>query len=82
MGKRVIAATGDGDLEDSYEKMATASFIKTDKMTGKMEPVSLYGDSKMKKEDYERSPEANSAKQEAAKAAAQKEKRSSSKTKV
>ena len=72
MGKRVIAATGDGDLEDSYEKMATASFIKTDKMTGKMEPVSLYGDSKMKKEDYERSPEANSAKQEAAKAAAQK----------
>jgi len=43
MGKKVIAATGD-DAEDSYKKMATASFIKTDKMTGKMEPVSLYGE--------------------------------------
>ena len=41
MGKKVIAATGD-DAEDSYNKMATAAFIKTDKMTGKMEPVSLY----------------------------------------
>ena len=41
MGKRVLAATGD-DAEDAYEKMATAAFIKTDKMTGKMEPVSLY----------------------------------------
>ena len=41
MGKRVLAATGD-DAEDSYEKMATASFVKMDKMTGKMEPVSLY----------------------------------------
>ena len=41
MGKKVIAATGD-DAEDSYEKMATASFVKMDKMTGKMEPVSLY----------------------------------------
>ena len=71
MGKRVLAATGD-DAEDAYEKMATAAFIKTDKMTGKMEPVSLYGDGKMKKEDYERSPEANTARQEAAKAAAQK----------
>ena len=71
MGKRVLAATGD-DAEDAYEKMATAAFIKTDKMTGKMEPVSLYGDGKMKKEDYERSPEANAAKQEAAKAEAQK----------
>ena len=71
MGKRVLAATGD-DAEDAYEKMATAAFIKTDKMTGKMEPVSLYGDGKMKKEDYERSPEANTAKQEAAKAEAQK----------
>ena len=71
MGKRVLAATGD-DAEDAYEKMATAAFIKTDKMTGKMEPVSLYGDGKMKKEDYERSPEANTARQEAAKAEAQK----------
>ena len=71
MGKRVLAATGD-DAEDAYEKMATAAFIKTDKMTGKMEPVSLYGDGKMKKEDYERSPEANAARQEAAKAEAQK----------
>ena len=71
MGKRVLAATGD-DAEDAYEKMATAAFIKTDKMTGKMEPVSLYGDGKMKKEDYERSPEANAARQEEAKAAAQK----------
>ena len=43
MGKKVIAATGD-DAEDSYNKMATAAFIKTDKMTGKMEPVSLYGE--------------------------------------
>ena len=41
LGKRVLAATGD-DAEDAYEKMATAAFIKTDKMTGKMEPVSLY----------------------------------------
>ena len=41
MGKKVLAATGD-DAEDSYEKMATASFVKMDKMTGKMEPVSLY----------------------------------------
>ena len=50
MGKKVLAATGD-DAEDSYEKMATASFVKMDKMTGKMEPVSLYkeGYSKKKK---------------------------------
>jgi len=41
MGKRVIAATGD-DSEEAYEKMATASFIKTDKETGNMKPVSLY----------------------------------------
>ena len=47
MGKRVLAATGD-DAEDSYEKMATASFVKMDKMTGKMEPVSLYKDTKDK----------------------------------
>ena len=47
MGKKVIAATGD-DAEDSYEKMATASFVKMDKMTGKMEPVSLYKDTKDK----------------------------------
>jgi len=43
MGKKVLAATGD-DAEDSYEKMATASFVKMNKMTGKMEPVSLYGE--------------------------------------
>jgi len=43
MGKRVLATTGE-DSEKSYEKMATASFIKIDKMTGKMEPVSLYGE--------------------------------------
>lgn len=43
MGRRVLATTGD-DSEKSYEKMATASFIKIDKMTGKMEPVSLYGE--------------------------------------
>ena len=48
MGKRVIAATGD-DAEDSYNKMATAAFIKTDKMTGKMEPVSLYKEGEKKK---------------------------------
>ena len=47
MGKKVLAATGD-DAEDSYEKMATASFVKMDKMTGKMEPVSLYKDTKDK----------------------------------
>ena len=34
----MLAATGD-DAEDSYNKMATAAFIKTDKMTGKMEPA-------------------------------------------
>jgi len=43
MGKKVLAATGE-DAEDSYEKMATASFVKMNKMTGKMEPVSLYGE--------------------------------------
>ena len=48
MGKKVIAATGD-DAEDSYNKMATAAFIKTDKMTGKMEPVSLYKEGEKKK---------------------------------
>ena len=48
MGKKVIAATGD-DAEDSYNKMATAAFIKTDKMTGKMEPVSLYKEDEKKK---------------------------------
>jgi len=42
-GKRVIAATGD-DAEGGYEKMATASFIKVDKETGNMKPVSLYGE--------------------------------------
>ena len=74
-GMNVFAACGDEDkLEDSAMKAMTAAFVRPGE-DGKMKMVSLYdkGDSsKMKKEDYERSPEANTARQEAAKAAAQK----------
>ena len=74
-GMNVFAACGDDDkLEDSAMKAMTAAFVRPGE-DGKMKMVSLYdkGDSsKMKKEDYERSPEANAAKQEAAKREAQK----------
>jgi len=74
-GMNVFAACGDDDkLEDSAMKAMTAAFVRPGE-DGKMKMVSLYdkGDSsKMKKEDYERSPEANDAKQEAAKREAQK----------
>ena len=74
-GMNVFAACGDEDkLEDSAMKAMTAAFVRPGE-DGKMKMVSLYdkGDSsKMKKEDYERSPEANTARQEAAKAEAQK----------
>ena len=74
-GMNVFAACGDEDkLEDSAMKAMTAAFVRPGE-DGKMKMVSLYdkGDSsKMKKEDYERSPEANVAKQEAAKREAQK----------
>jgi len=74
-GMNVFAACGDEDkLEDSAMKAMTAAFVRPGE-DGKMKMVSLYdkGDSsKMKKEDYERSPEANAAKQEAAKREAQK----------
>ena len=74
-GMNVFAACGDDDkLEDSAMKAMTAAFVRPGE-DGKMKMVSLYdkGDSsKMKKEDYERSPEANAARQEAAKAEAQK----------
>ena len=71
----VFAACVDEDkLEDSAMKAMTAAFVRPGE-DGKMKMVSLYdkGDSsKMKKEDYERSAEANAAKQEAAKKEAQK----------
>ena len=74
-GMNVFAACGDEDkLEDSAMKAMTAAFVRPGE-DGKMKMVSLYdkGDSgKMKKEDYERSPEANAARQEAAKNEAQK----------
>ena len=45
MGKKVIAACGDEEnLEKSYNDMMTASFIKTNRETGKLEPVSLYSE--------------------------------------
>ena len=86
-GMNVFAACGDEDkLEDSAMKAMTAAFVRPGE-DGKMKMVSLYdkGDSgKMKKEDYERSPEANAARQEAAKNEAQKareeKKRSGKKT--
>ena len=81
-GMNVFAACGDDDkLEDSAMKAMTAAFVRPGE-DGKMKMVSLYdkGDSsKMKKEDYERSPEANAAKQEAAKAEAQKRREAAAK---
>ena len=83
-GMNVFAACGDEDkLEDSAMKAMTAAFVKPGE-DGKMKMVSLYdkGDSsKMKKEDYERSPEANAAKQEAAKKEAQKKREAAAKPK-
>jgi len=83
-GMNVFAACGDEDkLEDSAMKAMTAAFVRPGE-DGKMKMVSLYdkGDSsKMKKEDYERSPEANAAKQEAAKKEAQKRREAAAKPK-
>ena len=83
-GMNVFAACGDDDkLEDSAMKAMTAAFVRPGE-DGKMKMVSLYdkGDSsKMKKEDYERSPEANAAKQEAAKKEAQKKREAAAKPK-
>jgi len=83
-GMNVFAACGDEDkLEDSAMKAMTAAFVRPGE-DGKMKMVSLYdkGDSsKMKKEDYERSPEANDAKQEAAKKEAQKKREAAAKPK-
>jgi hypothetical protein len=43
MGKKVMAAGGDEEsLEKSYDDMMTASFIKTNKETGKLEPVHVF----------------------------------------
>ena len=45
MGKKVMVACGDEEnLEKSYNDMMTASFIKTNRETGKLEPVSLYSE--------------------------------------
>jgi hypothetical protein len=83
-GMNVFAACGDEDkLEDSAMKAMTAAFVRPGE-DGKMKMVSLYdkGDSsKMKKEDYERSPEANDAKQEVAKKEAQKKREAAAKPK-
>jgi len=46
MGKKVVAAIGDEEnLEKSYTDMMTASFIKTNKETGKLEPVHVFKES-------------------------------------
>jgi len=46
MGKKVIAACGDEEnLEKSYNDMMTASFIKPNKETGKLEPVHVFKES-------------------------------------
>jgi len=43
MGKNVLAACGDEEnLEKSYDDMMTASFIKTNRETGKLEPVHVF----------------------------------------
>ena len=43
MGKNVLAACGDEEnLEKSYNDMMTASFIKPNKETGKLEPVHVF----------------------------------------
>ena len=43
MGKKVMAACGDEEnLEKSYDDMMTASFIKPNKETGKLEPVHVF----------------------------------------
>ena len=43
MGKKVMAACGDEEnLEKSYDDMMTASFIKTNRETGKLEPVHVF----------------------------------------
>jgi len=43
MGKKVIAACGDEEnLEKSYDDMMTASFVKPNKETGKLEPVHVF----------------------------------------
>jgi len=49
MGKKVMAACGDEEnLEKSYDDMMTASFVKTNRETGKLEPVHVF------KEDEDR----------------------------
>ena len=46
MGKKVIAACGDEEnLEKSYDDMMTASFVKPNKETGKLEPVHVFKES-------------------------------------
>jgi len=46
MGKNVLAACGDEEnLEKSYDDMMTASFIKTNRETGKLEPVHVFKES-------------------------------------
>ena len=46
MGKKVMAACGDEEnLEKSYNDMMTASFIKTNRETGKLEPVHVFKES-------------------------------------
>jgi hypothetical protein len=43
MGKNVLAACGDEEnLEKSYDDMMTASFVKTNRETGKLEPVHVF----------------------------------------
>jgi len=45
MGRSPLAVCGDEEnLEKSYDDMMTASFIKTNRETGKLEPVSLYSE--------------------------------------
>ena len=55
MGKNVLAACGDEEnLEKSYNDMMTASFIKTNRETGKLEPVHVFKEDEDRRRDEEK----------------------------
>jgi len=55
MGKNVLAVCGDEEnLEKSYDDMMTASFIKTNRETGKLEPVHVFKEDEDRRRDEEK----------------------------
>ena len=54
-GKNVLAMCGDEEnLEKSYDDMMTASFIKTNRETGKLEPVHVFKEDEDRRRDEEK----------------------------